>query len=103
MLSIVLTAMLSIAVNGLGQPFRIESIKGYPFPTELTASSSCARIAGAFDERGGRNIHVAESPGFKARKLTSYANDDGQELTSVSISSDGKWVVFVRGGEHGSN
>jgi dipeptidyl aminopeptidase/acylaminoacyl peptidase len=29
--------------------------------------------------------------------------DDGQELTSLSISSDGKYVVYVRGGDHGSN
>ncbi len=29
--------------------------------------------------------------------------DDGQEISSLSISKDGKYVVFVRGGDHGSN
>jgi dipeptidyl aminopeptidase/acylaminoacyl peptidase len=85
------------------QPFTFESIKGYPFPTELTASATGARIAWTFDERGVRNVYVAEGPAFKARKLTSYTNDDGQEITSLAISNDGKWVAFVRGGEHGSN
>jgi dipeptidyl aminopeptidase/acylaminoacyl peptidase len=88
---------------GLAQPFSFETIKGYPFPTGLTASATGARIAWSFDERGVRNVYVAEGPAFKARKLTAYSNDDGQEITSLSISNDGKWVVFVRGGEHGSN
>ena len=85
------------------QQFSLEDIKSYPFPTELTVSSHANKIAWAFDEQGMRNIYVAEGPEFIARKLTSYSNDDGQELTSVSISADGKWVAYVRGGDHGSN
>ncbi|HEV2667836.1 MAG TPA: prolyl oligopeptidase family serine peptidase, partial [Blastocatellia bacterium] len=54
-------------------------------------------------ERGLRNVWVAEGPDFKARRLTNYEVDDGQELTSLSISADGIYVVYVRGGEHGSN
>src|SRR4030095_2221424 len=61
------------------------------------------RIAWAFNERGARNVWVAEGPDFRARKLTNYETDDGQELTSLSISTDGKFVVYVRGGDHGSN
>jgi dipeptidyl aminopeptidase/acylaminoacyl peptidase len=85
------------------QSFTMEQIKSYPFPTELTAASTGARIAWAFNERGARNVWVAEGPAFKARRLTNYATDDGQELTSLSISSDGKYVIYVRGGDHGSN
>jgi dipeptidyl aminopeptidase/acylaminoacyl peptidase len=81
----------------------MEQIKSYPFPSELTASSTGTRIAWAFNERGTRNVWVAEGPDFKPRRLTSYMTDDGQELTSLSISSDGKYVVYVRGGDHGSN
>ena len=83
--------------------FTIEQLKSYPFPNELTASASGARIAWAFNERGARNVWVAEGPDFKARRLTNYETDDGQELTSLSISADGKYVVYVRGGDHGSN
>jgi Tol biopolymer transport system component len=83
--------------------FTVEQIKVYPFPNELTASASGSRIAWAFNERGARNVWVAEGPEFKARRLTNYETDDGQELTSLSISADGKYVVYVRGGDHGSN
>lgn len=85
------------------QSFTIEQIKGYPFPTELTSSTTGARIAWAFNERGARNVWVAKGPDFKARRLTNYQIDDGQELTSLAIMSDGKYVVYVRGGDHGSN
>jgi len=83
--------------------FTLEQIKSYPFPNELTASATGARIAWAFNERGARNVWVAEGPEFKARRLTNYETDDGQELTSLSISADGKYVIYVRGGDHGSN
>jgi Tol biopolymer transport system component len=54
------------------------------------------------NEKGLRNIYVADGPEFKPRKLTEYSKDDGQEISSLSISADGKWIVFVRGGDHGS-
>lgn len=91
-----------VAASSLAS-FTIEQIKGYPFPNELTVSATGSRIAWAFNERGARNVWVAEGPDFKARRLTNYETDDGQELTSLAISSDGKYVIYVRGGDHGSN
>ncbi len=78
-------------------------LRAYPFPQNLTASATGARIAWTLNEEGRRNIYVAEGPDFRARKLTQYDTDDAQELSSVSVSADGRFVVFVRGGEHGSN
>ena len=86
-----------------GASFTPESISAYPFPSSLTSAASGSRIAWIFNEQGLRNIYVTEGPDFKARKLTNYDQDDGQEISSMSISPDGKWVVYLRGGEHGSN
>ncbi len=80
-----------------------EQVFSYAFPNELTAASKVGRIAWAFNEQGRRNIWVAEAPAFAARQLTTFDRDDGQELTSVGLSAGGEWVVFVRGGDHGSN
>lgn len=93
----------AIAANAQSSSFSLEQLKSYPFPNELTASATGSRIAWAFNERGARNVWVAEGPDFKARRLTNYDVDDGQELTSLSLSADGKYVVYVRGGDHGSN
>jgi hypothetical protein len=103
MVIVVLIAPATVTQHAASNSFTIEQIKSYPFPNELTASATGSRIAWAFNERGARNVWVAEGPDFKARRLTNYENDDGQELTSLSISADGKYVVYVRGGDHGSN
>ncbi|MDP6039512.1 MAG: S9 family peptidase, partial [Candidatus Latescibacteria bacterium] len=81
----------------------IDEMMRYPFPSDMTHSSSTNKIAWAFNEQGKRNVYVAEGPKFEAQKLTYYMDDDGQEISSLSLSADGEWVVFSRGGEHGSN
>ncbi len=85
------------------QSFSISDVKSYPFPTGLTAARTGAHIVWVLNEQGRRNIWVAEGPGFVPRRLTSYEDDDGQDVTSVSISPDGKYVVYLRGGDFGSN
>ncbi len=95
--------LLALPVQLLAQAGSFESFKSYPFPTELTASAKGSRIAWAMDEKGVRNIYAAEGPSFQPVKITSFTKNDGQELTSVTISDDGNWVVFVRGGDHGAN
>ena len=103
----ILRAVLLLMMIGVAQAaadsFTLEQIKSYPFPNELTTSATGSRIAWAFNERGARNVWVAEGPDFKARRLTNYETDDGQEITSLSLSADGKYLVYVRGGDHGSN
>ena len=101
--AVILSLTIGVAIVAASQSFTLEQIKSYPFPNELTTSATGSRIAWAFNERGARNVWVAEGPDFKARRLTNYNIDDGQELTSLSISADGKYVVYVRGGDHGSN
>ncbi len=86
-----------------GQKPAIDSFKKYPFPTELCASAIGGKIAWAMDEQGKRNIYTAQAPDYKANKITNFDKDDGQEITSLQISNDGKQIVFVRGGDHGSN
>lgn len=83
--------------------FTLAQVTGAPFPTNLTAAASTDRIAWTLNERGARNVWVADGPAFSARQLTPYATDDGQELNAVSLSPDGKWVVYQRGGDFGSN
>jgi dipeptidyl aminopeptidase/acylaminoacyl peptidase len=100
---VVSASLLPAPQHAAAQSFTLEQIKGYPFPNELTAAATGSRIAWAFNERGARNVWVAEGPDFKARKLTNYNIDDGQELTSLSLSANGQYVVYVRGGDHGSN
>ena len=80
------------------QAFTLEQVLSAPFPSDLTAAKSAPRIAWVLDEQGKRNISVAEAPDFKARRLTSYSEEDGQELSALQFSADGNSIVYTRGG-----
>jgi len=83
--------------------YSLAQVRSYPYPAELTAAATGSRLAWTLNEQGRRNIYVAEGPEFTPRRLTNYLLDDGQELSSVALSPDGRYVVYVRGGDHGSN
>jgi dipeptidyl aminopeptidase/acylaminoacyl peptidase len=74
-----------------------------PFPTELVAARAGQRAAWVLFERGVRNVWGAEGPAWTPHRLTAFQDDDGQELTQLAFTPDGRSVVFVRGGDHGSN
>ncbi len=80
----------------------MEAVTSYPFPSEMTVAATGSKVALAINEKGKRNIYVAEGPAFSLRKLTAYNKDDGQEITGINISPDGKWVLYVRGADHGA-
>lgn len=79
--------------------FTLQQVLSSPFPSDLVAAPTGERIAWVFDAEGKRNVWVAEGPEFKARQLTQYNNDDGQEITQLQFTRDGKWLVYVRGGD----
>jgi dipeptidyl aminopeptidase/acylaminoacyl peptidase len=83
--------------------FTVDQILSLPTPDNLIASPAGSTIAWTFNERGVRNVYAADAPGFVPRRLTAYTEDDGQELTQLSFSHDGRSVLYVRGGDHGSN
>src|SRR5207248_9677415 len=92
-----------IAQQPASRPFTVEQILGFPSPDNLIASPVGSTIAWTFNERGVRNIYAADGPAFTARRLTPYTTDDGQELTNLAFSDDGRTIVYVRGGDHGAN
>jgi dipeptidyl aminopeptidase/acylaminoacyl peptidase len=84
------------------KPLALEQILSAPFPSDLTAAKGSNRVAWIFDQQGRRNVWVAEAPGFRARQLTKYNEDDGQELSDLSFSSGGNVLLYVRGGDKNS-
>ena len=79
------------------KPFTLEQVLSAPFPSDLTAAKKGNRVAWALNQEGRRNIWVAEGPGFAARQLTKYTQDDGQELSGLKFSADGNTIAYVRG------
>ena len=100
--ALIFTLLSSVSTSAQQADFNLEQVTSYPFPNELTTGGE-DHAAWAVNASGLRNIYVASGPDFEARQLTNYAQDDGQELSSVTLSPDGNWVVYIRGGDFGSN
>jgi len=96
MILFLLSVTLSTCLQA--QTFTLQQIMSAPFPSDLTASPSGNRVAWVFNDRGHRNIWIAEAPDYKAKKISHYDKDDGQELGSLAFSADGSKIIFVRGG-----
>jgi dipeptidyl-peptidase 4 len=75
----------------------VEDFLSPAYPYELVSAGKAERIAWIANERGMRNVFTAAAPDFKPVQLTRHADDDGIDLTNLSISDDGSVVVFVRG------
>ncbi len=81
---------------------KLEDILSSPFPTSLISASGKDRVAWVFNERGRRNIWVADGPEYKPRRITNYQDDDGQDLSGLTFSKDAETVAYVRGGDPNS-
>lgn len=100
---VMLCLMLCVAPVGAQQqkPFTIEEVLAPAYPFELVAARRAERIAWIAYERGRRNVYTAAAPDFKPVRLTANLEDDGEDLTTLSLSDDGAIALFVRG--HAAN
>lgn len=96
-LPLVLAAFLLPSFAFAQQSFTVEQVLSYVFPYELVSAKKTDRIAWIEFERGMRNVCTAAAPNFRRVCLTSFKEDDGTDLTGLSVSDDGAVAVFVRG------
>jgi len=95
--------VLGVGATGLAarsQGFSLEEVMKAPFTNDLVSAPVKGRVAWVTNAEGRRNLWVAEPAGgaWKARMVTAYTDDDGQELGDVSFTPDGEWMVYTRGG-----
>jgi dipeptidyl aminopeptidase/acylaminoacyl peptidase len=76
----------------------IQQINGAPFAATMVAAPAANAVAFVLNARGVRNIWVTDSTRAGARMITAFTQDDGQDITSLAFSSDGRTLWFVRGG-----
>ena len=102
--SIFAAAPLSAAsAQSAADPFTMDQVLSYPFVTEIASAEHANRIAWVRDVKGVRNVWVADGPNFAPHQVTQYTQDDGQEITQLTFSPDGKHLLYVRGGDHDAN
>lgn len=94
--SIVAAALAATSLAA--QPPGIREIDGAPFPSSLVRDARGTAVAWVQNAQGVRNIWYARLPEWRARPLTTFTADDGQELSQLAFAADGRTVWFVRGG-----
>jgi dipeptidyl aminopeptidase/acylaminoacyl peptidase len=101
-LALILLAFVYPAGTRAQKPFTLEQALSAPFPTELTAAPAKGRVAWVFNAQGRRNLWVAEPAAdgsYKSRQITSFTEDDGQDLGQLSWAPDASTLVYTRGGD----
>src|SRR5579863_2166399 len=100
-LSVMASGTAMAASEHAAAPLTIAQIASAPFPYELTASPIDGTVAWVYNERGARNVWVAQ-PGprgsYSARRLTPYTADDGEVISNLVWNGDGKALLYTRGG-----
>jgi Tol biopolymer transport system component len=81
------------------KPFTLEQITSAPFPVGLVAAPTGGKVAWQLNARGARNIWVASPPDYRGHQITSYTQDDGQDISGVRWTPDAGAIVYVRGGD----
>jgi len=95
--AVLLLALIALPLLAADKRFSLEDILGAPFVSDL--HSAAGRITWIANERGARNVWVAEGPAYEPRQLTKFAGDEGIDLGELTISRDGSWIAFTRGGD----
>jgi dipeptidyl aminopeptidase/acylaminoacyl peptidase len=101
-IAIVLLAALVLTVSvgprvDAQKPAGIDQYLRPAYPFELATARSVERLAWLAYDEGKRNVYTAVAPAFRPVRVTSFLKDDGTDLTTLRISSDGSTVIFVRG------
>jgi dipeptidyl aminopeptidase/acylaminoacyl peptidase len=89
----------ALAFSASPARFSLEQVMSAPFPSNLTAAPKGGAVAWILNEHGARNVWLADAPAYSGRRLTNYHDDDGQEIAQLTWTSDGRSLVFVRGGD----
>lgn len=77
--------------------FTIDQVMSSDFPTGLTTSSNGDFAAWVQNKKGVRNIYISDGD-MPARKITTFANDDGHTISNLIFSPDNNNLYFVKGG-----
>ncbi|MDQ3518361.1 MAG: DPP IV N-terminal domain-containing protein, partial [Gemmatimonadota bacterium] len=78
--------------------FTLEDVLSAPFPSGLVGTPGTGNHAAWVSlQKGARSVYVANISSMLVSRMAHFPLDDGQDLSSVNLSRDGRTAAFVRG------
>ncbi len=98
MLKLKLVAIIFLIAFHSTAQTTLDNLLSPAFPTGLISSADGNTVAWVFNNKGSRNIFVADGINFSnSKQITNYTGDDGIEINSLAFTPDGSKIIFVRG------
>jgi dipeptidyl aminopeptidase/acylaminoacyl peptidase len=91
--------LLAFSLAQAQKQFTLEQVMSAPFPSDLIAAPVGGSVAWVQVAKGARNIWVASPPNYKGKPLTTYTEDDGEELGELVWTADARAIIYTRGGD----
>jgi len=98
--AVVFVVMIALALAPVASAQKAPTIDQFlsaAYPLDLVSAKKVDRVAWIAYDRGLRNVYTAAAPDFRPVRVTRFLEDNGIDVTNLSISDDGAVVVFVRG------
>ena len=90
---------IAFSIAHAQRQFTLEEVMSAPFPSDLVAAPVGGSVAWVQIAKGVRNTWVASPPEYKGRQLTSYTQDDGEDMGELVWTADAKAIIYTRGGD----
>lgn len=95
--AVLLAAPLAAQRTDLKSGTKFEPYFNVASPLTLISAAKVDRVAWKTYEKGMRNVYTAAAPLWKPVKLTKFNEDNGIDVSAITLSDDGSVAVFVRG------
>ncbi|MEM6379185.1 MAG: prolyl oligopeptidase family serine peptidase [Bacteroidota bacterium] len=95
---ILLCLILFLSSSQLPAQFTIQQVLDSPFPTSLTADKTQNRVTWVFNHAGKRNIWMADLDANTSTQLTSFEEDNGQDISNLIFRNADNSLLFIYGG-----
>ncbi|WP_062268625.1 prolyl oligopeptidase family serine peptidase [Endozoicomonas arenosclerae] len=75
----------------------LEEYLGFTFSQNMVSARQKDRLAWVRTTKGIRNLFIASAPGYDPVQVTAWREDDGQMISGLQISDNGRYLLFIRG------
>ncbi|WP_034833858.1 prolyl oligopeptidase family serine peptidase [Endozoicomonas numazuensis] len=75
----------------------LDEYLGFTFAQNMVSARHKDRLVWIRTTKGIRNLFIASAPGYDPAQVSAWREDDGQMISGLQISDEGRYLLFIRG------